>query len=98
VTPPSRLASPVVEGGVFGKADRPVPPSPDGTDRETAIARFVLESRRLQGGGRRITVQCVAEDEGSRGVHGIFHDGGELRKGLMGNSTAVSHPAHCGGT
>jgi hypothetical protein len=44
VTPPSRLASPVVEGGVFGKADRPVPPSPDGTDRETAIARFVLEA------------------------------------------------------
>jgi hypothetical protein len=47
VSPPLRPASPVVEGGVFGKTDRPVPPSPTmlyETERETAIAQFVLEA------------------------------------------------------
>jgi hypothetical protein len=44
VSPPSRPVSPVVEGRVFGEVDRPVPPSPDETDREAAITRFVLEA------------------------------------------------------
>jgi hypothetical protein len=47
VSPPWRPASPIVEGGVFGETDRPVPPSPTmlyETERETAIARFVLEA------------------------------------------------------
>jgi hypothetical protein len=47
VSPPLRPASPIIEGGVFGETDRPVPPSPTmlyEIERETTIARFVLEA------------------------------------------------------